>query len=126
MPVIDGFQYRTEKVFGKGIYHCSLDDVEIYHQHNKHIRKVVPKERLLEFESKEGYEPLCEFLHLPIPTDEQGEKLSYPHVNDTKELRRGMNFAAAFGVLTWVAVLPATVFGLRYLWKASRSRLASD
>lgn len=50
-----------------------------YMDHYAHIRSKVPKERLLKFHSKDGWEPLCAFLGKPVPKDEQ-----YPRVNDAK------------------------------------------
>lgn len=46
-------------------------------EHYKHVRAVVPKERLLEFKSEDGWEPLCQFLDVQVP-----ENTPYPHVND--------------------------------------------
>ncbi|KAF2469561.1 uncharacterized protein BDR25DRAFT_288466 [Lindgomyces ingoldianus] len=40
------------------------------------IRKAVPKERLLEFDVKNGWQPLCEFLGKGVPRED------FPHVND--------------------------------------------
>ncbi len=34
------------------------------------VKRVVPKERLLVFEVKQGWKPLCEFLDLPIPEED--------------------------------------------------------
>ena len=44
-------------------------------EHYKHIRLIVPKDRLLEFQSEDGWAPLCAFLDKPIPEQ------PYPHVN---------------------------------------------
>ena len=41
--------------------------VEFYDQWIKDVIKTVPKERLLIFNVKEGWEPLCKFLDVPIP-----------------------------------------------------------
>ena len=41
--------------------------VEFYDQWVKDVIKTVPKERLLIFNVKEGWEPLCKFLDVPIP-----------------------------------------------------------
>ena len=46
------------------------------------VKIVVPKEKLLVFSVKEGWEPLCKFLDLPIP------KESFPKTNDTKMMKR--------------------------------------
>lgn len=43
--------------------------------HNEHIRSHVPKERLLEFDPKDGWEPLCKFLEKDIPNE------PFPFVN---------------------------------------------
>ena len=34
-------------------------------QHNEHVRQVVPKERLLEYDIKQGWKPITTFLDLP-------------------------------------------------------------
>jgi hypothetical protein len=39
----------------------------VYREHYRMIREVTPKERLLEFDLKQGWAPLCEFLGRPIP-----------------------------------------------------------
>lgn len=44
-------------------------------EHCNHIRRIVPRENLLEFNPKEGWGPLCEFLGKDVP------KSDFPHVN---------------------------------------------
>jgi hypothetical protein len=46
--------------------------------HYEHIKKVVPKENLLEMELGDGWEPLCNFLGVPIP------EVPYPCSNDSE------------------------------------------
>ncbi|CAK5283208.1 unnamed protein product, partial [Mycena citricolor] len=45
--------------------------------HYDHVRALVPRERLLEFDVKDGWESLCPFLGVPIPDCE------YPYSNDS-------------------------------------------
>ena len=54
--------------------HCQV----VFAQHNQAVRETIPPERLLVFDVKEGWEPLCAFLGVPVPEDEP-----FPHVNDT-------------------------------------------
>lgn len=54
---------------------------EQYVAHCNHVKKVVPAERLLEFNVKEGWEPLCQFLSKDIPC------VPFPNVNESKELK---------------------------------------
>jgi hypothetical protein len=50
-------------------------------RHNEHVQNTVPKERLLVFNVKEGWEPLCTFLECPIPN------VPFPHVNDGAQFK---------------------------------------
>ena len=47
-----------------------------YHQE---VQATVPADRLLVWSASEGWEPLCEFLELPIPDAE------FPRVNDSAQ-----------------------------------------
>lgn len=93
--------------------------------HYAHVRAVVPKEKLLEFEPKDGWEPLCKFLGKDVPPG------PYPRVNDAqatvKLLRRvsrivlGIMIAKTMAV---VAAASAVVIGLeRYRPSLLRSML---
>ena len=48
-------------------------------RHNREVEEVVPSERLLVWDVKEGWERLCEFLGVPVPQQ------PFPHVNDRTE-----------------------------------------
>jgi len=55
---------------------CSKDIAEeMFHSHNNEVIKFVPKDRLLIYEVKDGWEPLCSFLKLTVP------KEPFPHLN---------------------------------------------
>lgn len=47
--------------------------------HNDAVRAAIPPDRLLVFEVKEGWAPLCEFLGVPAPTD------PFPRTNNRSE-----------------------------------------
>jgi hypothetical protein len=46
-------------------------------RHNQEVRETVPVGRLLEWKPADGWEPLCEFLEVPVP------QWSIPHINDS-------------------------------------------
>jgi Sulfotransferase domain len=46
---------------------------------NNEVRSAVPAEKLLEWSPKDGWDPLCAFLEVPIPDE------PVPHVNDTEQ-----------------------------------------
>lgn len=61
-----------------------------YRKHNERVQAVIPKEKLLIFNVKQGWKPLCEFLGCEIPDQEfprrnvkgEGAKLVSSMVND--------------------------------------------
>jgi Sulfotransferase domain len=52
-----------------------------YHQHNEAVRAGVPEDRLLVYEVKEGWGPLCDFLGVEAPD------APFPHLNDRDSFR---------------------------------------
>lgn len=57
---------------------------DYFEKWNNSVREVVPKDRLLEFDPKQGWDPICKFLGVPIP------EVPFPRLNDTKEMNRKM------------------------------------
>ena len=57
--------------------------VDFFHRHSAGIIASIPAERLLVYQVGDGWEPLCEFLNVPVPD------MEFPHINsrdETKEL----------------------------------------
>jgi hypothetical protein len=96
-------------------------DVKMYVGHNNHVRKVVPKERLLDFEPGMGWQPLCDFLEVPVPKGADGKALDFPHVNDSKQMRFVLKLVFAVGMVHW-AVLIALLY---MVMKVSTLRIAT-
>jgi hypothetical protein len=53
--------------------------VDYFKRHTEEVVRTIPKDRLLVYETGQGWEPLCEFLKIPIPTE------PYPLVNTREE-----------------------------------------
>ncbi len=82
-----------------------------YREHYEHVRKRVPKERLLEWEVSEGWDGLCEFLDVERPES------AFPRINDKEEIvrnhvrirnsgiRRSCMNALGFGAVVWAPLL---------------------
>ena len=67
----------VEKTFGG-----SLDKgraIQVFNAHNEDVRRSVPRERLLVYESGEGWDRLCDFLGVSVPAT------PYPKVNTTDD-----------------------------------------
>jgi hypothetical protein len=52
--------------------------IEIFRAHIQTVKTEVPPNRLLVFDVKDGWEPLCSFLDVPVPTGQE-----FPRLNDT-------------------------------------------
>lgn len=97
-----------------------------YLDHYQHVRDVVPKDRLLEFRSQDGWVPLCRFLGKDVPNGE------YPNVNDRKGFFRFNYFVVAMitarafarNLLPPIAVAAAAGLAWRYDgWRMVKSVL---
>ena len=77
-----------------------------YREHYELMRKIVPRERLLEYKLGSGWEPLCDFLDKEVPDVE------FPKVNETASMHEKMTIIAGRGarnlltrVLLWTGPL---------------------
>jgi hypothetical protein len=75
------------------------------------VRAEVPPSKLLVFDVRDGWEPLCDFLGVPTPSDD------FPHLNDATAVRR---LTTAIRVGSWV--LP--VAGVYVIAHVLRDRLS--
>ena len=57
-----------------------------YEDHNELVQKTIPKENLLVWNLKDGWEPLCKFLNVPIPD------VPIPRENVTGDLAWGKEY----------------------------------
>ena len=80
--------------------------IEIFEQHTEEVKRVVPADRLLLFSVKEGWEPLCQFLDVPMPDT------PFPHVNDREKMLK--RFRTVRLVTRWgpAAVAALIILGL--------------
>lgn len=68
-------------------------------KHHEWLTRVVPKEKLHFIQVKDGWEPLCKILDLPIP------KTPFPHMNDADSADAMFKGVVGRAALTWLGVL---------------------
>ncbi|MBP1887414.1 sulfotransferase family protein [Sinorhizobium mexicanum] len=72
-------------VVGQTVFDGRIGDrdhaISVYQAHNAEVRKALPAGRLLTYEISGGWEPLCSFLGVPVPSQ------PFPHSNSTAEFR---------------------------------------
>ena len=94
--------------------------IDAFNKHNERVKSKVPPTRLLVFDVKQGWKPLCDFLECDVPTRpvedgvgvEEKQPLPFPHVWELQEFevmlakkRRKCIKRLAIGCLVGVAML---------------------
>ncbi len=79
----------------------------LYHQHIENIKAKVPEEQLLIYSVDQGWEPLCNFLDIPVPDTE------FPNVNDRAEVKKTIRGIIMGGYIL-LAVIAVLFFGVSY------------
>ena len=77
-----------EEIIWNGTFDGRFEDkphaMEVLERHDEEVKRRVPPERLLVYEVREGWGPLCDFLGVPEPDE------PFPHLNDAAGMRRGI------------------------------------
>ena len=105
----------ADRIMWNGTFDDRFDDrrhaIETFNRHNAEVRRRVPPERLLVYDVREGWAPLCRFFEVEIPDK------PFPHLNDTRQMRRrllGLVVAsAAAPLLALAGLLTAAAFLIR-------------
>ncbi|MFL6053343.1 MAG: sulfotransferase family protein [Actinoallomurus sp.] len=73
----------VERIVWDGDFGGRFEDPEyamaVFTEHNDAVRREVPAGRLLEYEVRQGWGPLCDFLGVPVPEE------PFPRTNDRQE-----------------------------------------
>ncbi len=78
LSMIDGLLWQGQGTFAGG--HAEpAQMIAAMNRHNEQVKRAITPERLLVWNVAEGWEPLCEFLEVPIPG------VPLPHINDRTE-----------------------------------------
>src|SRR5215213_8677484 len=116
-PGMGRVAWLNDRLVWEDTFGGTLEDrqhaIEVFEGHNEEVKRRVPVERLLVYEIKEGWRPLCDFLGVEEPDK------PFPHLNDThtfrKMIRRRITFALA------AAIVGVSVAGLALLRFRKRS-----
>ena len=87
---------------------------ETYERHIAWLTEVVPKERLVFFDVKDGWGPLCEALGVDRTPDQE-----FPRVNDSEAIERTVKYHLRRGLTRWavaVAVLGVSIAAFSRYW----------
>lgn len=92
---VGGFQAMVDAVVWNGTFEGRFHDrdhaLAVYRRHVERVRDTVPAERLLVFDVREGWDPLCRFLEVPVPG------VPFPRTNSTRAMRQRLAVVRALG-----------------------------
>ncbi len=84
-PHMQAHRHMIDTLIWNGTFGGRFEDkahaLSVFERHNAAVKAQVPPERLLVFDVKEGWEPLCRHLGVPVPDQ------PFPHLNDTESFR---------------------------------------
>ena len=107
-----------EDVFG-GRFEDRGYAMEVFERWNEDVKERVLAEKLLVYEVKEGWEPLCDFLGVAVP-----EGRPFPHLNDAESFRRMIRRLTALALAALVGGASLAALALRYLLSRGSSARA--
>ena len=98
----------SEDIVWEGTFHGRFEDkdysIAVFQQHIEEVKKYVPPEKLLVYEVKEGWKPLCDFLGVEIPAGKE-----FFHLNDRTSFRKVVLHGPKKRVFTTSALLAASL-----------------
>ncbi|MGH8461444.1 MAG: sulfotransferase family protein [Stenotrophobium sp.] len=101
------FGQMCHKLIWQRSHKGTMDDrkkaIEHYQQHIETVKAAVPPEQLLVFSVDQGWDPLCNFLGVPVPASK------FPNVNDRVEFKKIIR-----GMTSGAYVILAVIAGLAY------------
>lgn len=108
VPFTQGWLDMTDRLVWSGVFDGRFHDrahaIEVFEQHIETVRAYCDPERLLIFDVSEGWQPLCDFLDVPVPAG------PFPHLNDASSLQRrftGIRWGTRLGPVALLAAVAA-------------------
>jgi len=119
---VGDFITQVQSGFAKDLGQVKARSRDAYKHHYRDVRELVEndKERLLEFNLKQGWKPLCQFLGKDIPD------VPFPHENDKESNRKGFEELGVIALkhilrsVVVVTTLIGALFVALYLYRNSR------
>lgn len=84
-PALAGWPAMVDAIVTQGTFGGRPGDrdhvIAVFERHIAEVKAEVPADRLLVYEARQGWQPLCDFMGVPVPDE------AFPRVNDTAEFK---------------------------------------
>ena len=99
---------ETQVGGAKNLLAAKARSKEEYLKHYALVRSLVPEERILNFQLRDGWGPLCKFLGKDVPQE------AFPHVNDTESNSKAFQELGMLGLkrIAWNGTKIASAIGM--------------
>jgi len=98
--IFDDSIWKNPKLFD-GKFEDKERSIKVYYDWIDYVKSKVPKEQLLVFNVKEGWEPLCKFLRVDQPKDCK----EFPRSNSTKDILKDPGLARMLRISKLVKIV---------------------
>ena len=103
----------ADEIIWQGTFDGRFEDkayaIEVFERHNAEVQLSVPADKLLVYDVKQGWGPLCDFLGVEEPDE------PFPHANDAAQMRRRVLGIKAVSIAVPVTLALSTVAALALL-----------
>jgi sulfotransferase family protein len=100
VPPLRRMRRMIDGIIWDGTFQGRFEDkqyaIDVFNRHNEEVKKYVPADRLLVYDVKQGWEPLCRFLGVEVPRDKP-----FPRLNDTADFQKQVRERALSAFLPW-------------------------
>ncbi len=87
----------------------------VFQRHIEEVKKNVPPEKLLVYDVKQGWEPLCAFLGVEVPRDKP-----FPHLNERANFLGNRLWQKSQRKAVGIVLAAGALLALLFLWRRSR------
>ena len=98
------------KVFINVNFTLALPGYICFNEHMVTVKDTIAPERLLVYEISEGWEPLCNFLSIPVPLE-----TPFPRVNEGHEIKKAIKAVRIIRILPYAAGITVMIWLMYYL-----------
>jgi sulfotransferase family protein len=117
--------HMINTIVWQGTFNGNFEDkdyaIAIFNRHIENVKKRVPSDKLLVYNIKQGWEPLCTFLGIQVPPDKP-----FPHLNERTSFMgnrfRQRNSAYLVSTLLVASVLSVLAAALLFLRRQSKRK----
>ncbi|KAK2594958.1 hypothetical protein QQS21_007316 [Conoideocrella luteorostrata] len=112
IPVLGNFHRYMRELLGMYAWRFGRRELLITDlaRHEEQLREVVPPDRLFFYNCRDGWQPLCKILGVPVPQQ------PFPHHNKPDDAIRVFRGLMIYGLSLWAAVLGATSLAGYVVW----------